>query len=105
METGNSGSGYNTIKSPGINPYIITVGASNHHNSIRIKNHSVASFSSRGSGENYIFKPDCVAPGVDIISLGTDKIYVTKSGTSVSAPVVAGMVDNSAFSSNSSRYR
>lgn len=88
---GNSGSEYNTIKSPGINPYIITVGASNHHNSTEVNKHSVAAFSSRGSNENYIFKPDCVAPGVDIISIGMDKCYTSMSGTSVSAPVVSGL--------------
>ena len=47
-------------------------------------------FSSRGPAFAR-FKPDLIAPAVDIISCGREKPYVILSGTSVATPMVAGL--------------
>lgn len=79
---GNSGTG--KLKSPGISPYVITVGAVNNE-------FSEAKFSSKG--EYYgIRKPEVYAKGVAIKGLATNASYIQMSGTSVSAPYIAGAV-------------
>jgi len=82
---GNSGPNSNTIKSPGNNPFVITVGA------LDINTLSVADFSSRGP-TIYGHKPDLLAPAVDIVSCNNKFLPYTKmSGTSVATPIVAGV--------------
>ena len=82
---GNSGPNKNTIKSPGNNPNIITVGA------LDASNMSTADFSSRGP-TIYGHKPDLLAPAVNISSCAnTTPPYTTMSGTSVSTPIVAAI--------------
>ena len=82
---GNSGPEKETIKSPGNNPNIITVGA------LDIKTLEVANFSSRGP-TIYGHNPDLLAPAVDIISCNNKFLPYTKmSGTSVATPIVAGV--------------
>lgn len=82
---GNSGPNKNTIKSPGNNPNIITVGA------LDVSKMMVADFSSRGP-TIYGHKPDLLAPAVDITSCANAMPpYTTMSGTSVAAPIVAGI--------------
>lgn len=82
---GNSGPKDKTIKSPGNNPYIITVGA------LDISKNQVADFSSRGP-TIYGHKPDLLAPAVDIVSCNNKALPYTKmSGTSVATPIVAGI--------------
>ena len=82
---GNSGPNNNTIKSPGINPNIITVGG------LDINNLQVAEFSSRGP-TIYGHKPDLLAPAVDITSCNNlSSPYTKMSGTSVAAPIIAGI--------------
>ena len=92
---GNSGPQKSSIKSPGISGKIITVGAlddGRNNESNNSKNYKTASFSSRGPAYNF-YKPDCLAPGVDIICASNkDDFYTKMSGTSVSAPIVAGSV-------------
>lgn len=85
---GNDGPQENSIKAPGACENVITVG------SVQVVNgqFEVASFSSRGPIYN-VMKPDVVAPGVDIHSISNRlDYYTTMSGTSVSTPMVAGVV-------------
>lgn len=102
---GNSGPKSGTITTPGVSEKIITVGAVDDKRTVDIKDDTIAEFSSRGPVGIRGQKPDIVAPGVDIISLNTDKSYVSgtrplplrqqyrkMSGTSVSTPIVAGGV-------------
>lgn len=105
---------YGGITAPGNAPWVLTVGASSHNGTISRADDSVAPFSSRGpSYLDYSAKPDIVAPGVGIESLadassllfethpnarlwGTvdtaTEPYLSLTGTSMSAPVVAGTV-------------
>lgn len=90
---GNSGPSEETIKSPGINNKIITVGAlqdNRNINELDFNKFSIADFSSRGPAFNY-FKPDCIAPGVNIVGIKNTGFYTTMSGTSVATPFVAGV--------------
>jgi serine protease AprX len=105
---------YGGIGAPGNAPWVITVGASSHNGTVDRSDDSVAGFSSRGpSAIDYLAKPDLVAPGVGIESLtdpGTTlyqtkpamrlwgtvstatEPYLSLSGTSMAAPVVAGTI-------------
>ena len=105
---------YGGIAAPGNAPWVLTVGASNHKGTSDRSDDEVAGFSSRGpSAIDGSAKPDLVAPGVGIESItdpasvlfaahpnarlwGTvDTIsqpYLSLSGTSMSAPVVAAAV-------------
>jgi subtilisin family serine protease len=81
---GNAGE-FGTIGSPGAARSALTVGAVDAHNII-------ASFSSKGpTQKNFGMKPDVVAPGVSILSAKMGGGYVSMSGTSMSAPYVAGV--------------
>lgn len=88
---GNSGPDMSTIMSPGASKKVITVGSLDEIDKPLI----VADFSSRGPVGNY-YKPDLLVPGVNIIStnvFGSNKKFYTKmTGTSVSTPMVAGVV-------------
>ena len=82
---GNSGPKRESIKTPGENPNIITVGA------LDVNTLTVADFSSRGP-TIFGHKPDLLAPAVDLISCHNSSTPYTKmSGTSVAAPFVAGI--------------
>ena len=88
---GNSGPKQETIKSPGINRQAITVGGAEVFS---FNKFYVPDFSSRGPARGF-FKPDIVAPAVDIISNNNEivdgKAYTRMSGTSVATPMIAGV--------------
>ena len=90
---GNSGPGFETIKSPGISPYILTVGGfddcRNEDDNFNQSSFKIADFSSRGPALKR-FKPDVVAPSVNIKSCGIKSGYIKLSGTSVATPMIAG---------------
>jgi subtilisin family serine protease len=105
---------YGGTTSPGNAPWVLTVGASSHMGTIDRSDDTIAPFSSRGpTAVDRAAKPDLVAPGVGIESLsvpnsllyeskssgllyGTEDTwyppYLSLTGTSQSAPVVAGTV-------------
>ena len=89
---GNNGPGHCTINSPGISPFVITVGAADLSHADSMEDIKVASFSSRGPTMGGDVKPDLIAPGVEICSLDAKnpKGYAIQSGTSMAAPVVSG---------------
>lgn len=107
VAAGNSGrSGSQTIESPGIEPSVITVGATDDHNTVGKTDDNIAVFSSKGPTIDGETKPDIVAPGNNIISLRSpgsridsilhedriDENYFSSSGTSMATPIVAGIV-------------
>lgn len=93
---GNSGPEYETIKSPGISSKIITVGGLNDgrvdNKIVNPSKYSIADFSSRGPALRK-YKPDLVAPAVDIVSCCNElkKPYTKLSGTSVATPMITGI--------------
>jgi serine protease AprX len=102
------------ITAPGNAPWVLTIGASNHNGTVERSDDTVAPFSSIGpSAIDLVAKPDLVAPGVGIESLADSgstlfaarpegrlwgsvatnvEPYLSLSGTSMAAPVVAGTV-------------
>jgi len=83
---GNDGPAARTIRSPGCNPRVITVGGAEINSDGQI---TVADFSSRGPCGAYL-KPDLIAPAADITACGIQEPYGIFSGTSMAAPIVAG---------------
>lgn len=93
---GNSGPESTSIKSPGFSNKIITVGGLNDKRrpdgTFNSELFEIAQFSSRGPAGQF-FKPDVIAPSVDIVStsLKDNKFYTKMSGTSVATPMIAGI--------------
>lgn len=109
FSAGNTGPGPHTLNPYAVAPWVISVGATDTQGRL-------ASFSSRGDFASELFKPTLVAPGVNLVSLrGTGVVnvtgaqgvangdlqrlssselpyYTTSSGTSFSAPQVAGTI-------------
>ncbi len=114
------GTNYGSINSPGNDPYVITVGAMKTVDGVR-SHDRVTTYSSRGPSRlDFVLKPDLVAAGNQIVSVeakgaylersfaatnqvawskyclvslgGNSDRYFQMSGTSMSAPVVAGAV-------------
>lgn len=108
FSAGNTGDGLHSLNPYAVAPWVISVGATDD------KGH-LAKFSSRGDFGSPLFRPSLVAPGVDVVSLrasaanvtgtlgvaGSDAsrlsttelaFYTTASGTSFSAPQVAGAI-------------
>ncbi|HYO92508.1 MAG TPA: S8 family serine peptidase, partial [Pyrinomonadaceae bacterium] len=108
FSAGNTGSGLNTLNPYAIAPWVVSVGATD-------ANRKLADFSSRGAFGSTLFRPTLVAPGVAVVaprsvtsatgalglatasdlaqlSAGEAPYYTTASGTSFSAPQVAGAV-------------
>jgi serine protease AprX len=107
FSAGNSGSGNGTLNPYAAAPWVISVGATD-------EKANLAGFSSRGIMGSATQSPSLVAPGINVVSLrspgtltgtlglaGADlqrlnlgelPFYTTASGTSFSAPVVAGTI-------------
>ena len=83
---GNLGPKVGSITVPGVSKKIVTVGS---YDTIQ---------SGQGSIEKNMRKPDLVAPGQQILSCNAkwnqkeEKLYVKKSGTSMSTPIVTGAI-------------
>jgi serine protease AprX len=109
--SGNKGLGgeRNTANAaPANDPFVITVGASDEHSTADRNDDAVAPFTAHGFTQLGYYKPEIIAPGKDIISVlsnncelhvdypdrvvevGQLSKYVRLSGTSMSAPMVAG---------------
>ncbi len=106
---GNSGPGRDTVASPGIDPYVITVGAADDHGTVTTRDDTFAPFSSWGTADSNA-KPDLLAPGRRIVSIRVQgsaidtlfpdhvvvahngSTYLRLSGTSMATPVVSGAV-------------
>ncbi|MCA1557938.1 MAG: S8 family serine peptidase [Acidobacteria bacterium] len=108
FSAGNTGSGLHTLNPYAVAPWVVSVGATD-------ANGRLADFSSRGAFGSQLFRPTLVAPGVAVvaprsstsatgvlglatasdaaqISPSETPYYTTASGTSFSAPQVAGTV-------------
>jgi serine protease AprX len=91
VAAGNDGPAKYTIGSPAAAEKAITVGAMAD---VGESGFYLASWSSRGPTADERIKPDLCAPGVSITAAdaGTTNGYVSKSGTSMSTPFMAGTV-------------
>ena len=109
VSAGNTGPGMNTLNPYAVAPWVVSVGATDFAGRL-------ASFSSRGQFASSLFRPTLVAPGVAVTSLRATGLnqtsaegvvlngdaqnipaallpfYTTASGTSFSAPQVAGTI-------------
>lgn len=113
VSAGNNGAaGASTITTPATDPFVLTAGADDTHNTAALRDDSVATWSSRGpTAFDGIAKPDLIAPGRQVIGLraagstldtlypdrrvkatGADTAqYFTLSGTSMAAAIVSGV--------------
>ena len=66
--------GYGTIEAPGNDPYVITVGAMKTEGTYTRVDDLIASYSSKGPTQvDHIVKPDILAPGNRVVSLGAGR--------------------------------
>ena len=103
VAAGNDGPDRNTVSSPGNDPIVLTAGALDESGSSDRDDDSVADFSARGAKHSG-GKPDLVAPGVSVVSIGApgsyaesqgkphSEGYIYGSGTSMAAAVTSGAV-------------
>lgn len=93
VAAGNMGPGMNTITTPGISRKVITVGCSDDYKEVNVMGNRMIDYSGRGPTGACICKPEIVAPGAGIMSCANEAgQYVTKSGTSMSTPLVSGAI-------------
>jgi serine protease AprX len=108
FSAGNTGPGADSLNPYSVAPWVISTGATDNRGKL-------ASFSSRGDFGSPLFRPTVVAPGVNTVSLRPSTLasvttvegmppndvalsptelpyYTTGSGTSYSAPQVAGVI-------------
>lgn len=90
---GNNGPKENTVTVPGISRKVLTVGSMDDRIGTERRSSLVKGYSGMGPTDCCIVKPEILAPGTGIKSCSKDaKGYVIKSGTSMAAPVVAGVL-------------
>ncbi|MBV9804566.1 MAG: S8 family peptidase [Solirubrobacterales bacterium] len=105
---GNRGSAPDAVQySPANDPYVITVGGVDENDTATPGDDTIASWSSQGTTQDGIHKPDVYAPGAHIVSvlapnsdfadsncgcLVANNQYIQTSGTSMAAPMIAGLV-------------
>src|SRR4051794_4951300 len=104
---GNRGRSVDAVQyAPGNDPFAITVGAVDDRGTRGIGDDQVAKWSSQGTTQDGVAKPELTAPGSQIVSTiapgsaylkqcpecVVDGAYFRAGGTSMSAPVVAGVV-------------
>ncbi len=106
--SGNAGDAHDaTWAAPGNDPFVVTVGALDNNETAAQADDTLAPFSSHGTTQDGVYKPDVVAPGRKIVAplAGpnvklaqdlpdriTDGTYIRLSGTSMAAPVTTGVV-------------
>jgi serine protease AprX len=103
---GNLGTAADAVSyAPGNDPYVLTVGAADEQGTSGTSDDVTASWSSQGTTQDGFAKPDVLAPGAHIVSTlapGSDfasscpscvtgGAYFQASGTSLAAPIVAGI--------------
>lgn len=104
---GNRGTDTDAVQySPANDPYVITVGAVDENGTADTGDDTIADWSSRGTTQDGLQKPDVYAPGAHIVSvLAPDSVfagecsscivggrYILASGTSLAAPMITGLV-------------
>lgn len=109
---GNTGPNSGTVASPGIDPYVITVGSTDDQATLQLNDDVLAWFSSWANAQNptAVAKPDLLAPGRKVVSIlvpgsTLDQLlpnhevvafngskYFRLTGTSMSTAVVSGAV-------------
>jgi serine protease AprX len=105
---GNRGTASDAVQySPANDPYVITVGGVDENGSGDPTGDAIASWSSQGTTQDGLQKPDVYAPGAHIVSVlapnsnfatscptcvvGNGQ-YIQTSGTSMAAPMISGLV-------------
>ena len=84
---GNNGPGRYSVTVPGISKKVITVGACDD---AKIENYLKKGYSGKGPTDCCVIKPEVLAPGTGILSLGKADGYTRKSGSSMATPIVCG---------------
>lgn len=93
VAAGNHGPGPMTVTTPGISRKVITVGCSDDNKEVEVMGSRMVDYSGRGPTPACICKPDIVAPGCGIVSCLNERgRYFSKSGTSMSTPLVSGAI-------------
>jgi len=104
---GNRGTAPDAVQyAPANDPYVITVGAADENGTPDPSDDVVASWSSQGTTQDGVQKPDIYAPGAHIVSVLAPNSafasmcpscvisgqYIRTSGTSMAAPMISGLV-------------
>jgi serine protease AprX len=107
VAAGNRGNASDAVQySPANDPYVITVGGVDENGTANPHDDTAASWSSQGTTQDGVQKPDVYAPGAHIVSvlapgsafansncncLVGNGQYIQTSGTSMAAPMIAGL--------------
>jgi serine protease AprX len=108
VAAGNRGAASDAVQySPANDPYVITVGGVDENGTANPRDDAIASWSSRGTTQDGVQKPDVYAPGAHIVSvLAPGSVfsttcssclvgggqYIEAGGTSMAAPMISGLV-------------